>query len=279
MCSFAVLGFLAQIACVGAGESPSFEVANFTVKMEDRPPSLIERQGNLQIVGAYINVCATIRCIVPGEETWCLGFIQQIDKREQQVEYSNAICTWELPAYPFCDSSTNSTQCPWYDKSGTSVVSAKNGPVTIELSMNDNLSMYSSWKEPRPQGMPVSGLVDLRGIRRVQQFTLWLAARRENDGKTIVLRRVRWESSYQAKVSPDKPIGNRAEAVTCPFKAPVVDVMKENDPAVFIPPEILNAKRAANDEDEFWWNPKPGTPGQRAIIIPKRPSAEPKVEK
>lgn len=36
-----------------------------------------------------------------------------------------------------------------------------------------------------------------------------------------------------------------------------------------IPQSLLAAKRCANDVDELWWNPNPGSPGTPKVLIGK----------
>ena len=257
----------------GTAGQASFAVQSLTARMEDRPPTILEHPRTLEIKSSYFSVCATLQVRLPANEQWRIGFIQQIDARVIRIDHSTAYLTCELPQFPYCDAD-HKANAPWCTKSNYPLITGTGATMTLETAIQDDPSTKTPWKEQLPNGQ-AGKRPDLRAVRRSQQFTTWLVARRERDGRIVVLKRIRWEIGFSVTVDPNKPLGLRAVANPLPVRQPIVDDANRNDPSMRIPDTILSARQSANEDEQLWWNPKSGNPGQRTRLNINKDKGQP----
>lgn len=228
-----------------------FEVIDIIAAIEPRGPSIFEAPASLHVWSPLFSSNASLLCSTPPDESWTVGFIQQVSNVAQESVYDCGVTFWKFKALPIVDSTKEAV--PWYGRS-TEMVELPRGAnrVHVEVAMYDVLSSEVSWREPRPQEWPLSGADSfLRSYRRKQEFTVWLAAIRSGDNEVRVLREIGWEVDLRVGVSPGKPLGSRARCETTAPTAPIIRVAIGDR----IPPECL-ATPLANESQEMWWKPK-----------------------
>jgi hypothetical protein len=236
----------------------TWTITGFKATIGEGLATVLERPDYLIYRTPYFTADATLTVSTPKNQSYTIGFIQQVDSVNIRCDYAKAFTTWEIPKLPISDARPN--LAPWYDSDeGRKNVKAGEKNVTVTLAMNDNFSPRVSWKEPLPpDGRAERAVPELRLIKRDQTFSVWLVAMRDSDKAISVLKKVSWRMEVDIVVDSTREIGSRCKVNKVPIHKPsIVDGSAEK-----VPEQCLG-EPTANGAQEFWWNPQPGESGKR----------------
>ena len=245
----------------------SFAVEDFKAVKDDMPASFVENPGYIKYTAPLFKSVATIKCRVPTSKSVTVGFIQQVNSTDERQDYTKAFTTWEQPSLPVGDFEGNMP--PW---SGTQheriTLKGSTAEQTIEVSTNDQPFMSIGWREPLPPDASNEGpQTDLQKVERKEHFTTGLVARDNDSNRLTGLKKISWTYRIIIDVDPTQPLGLRARLRKIPFEPPTVETPGDADDDRFVVPPKSLAAPSANQADQLWWNPKPGTDGKRARLL------------
>ena len=266
-CSLSVAApiFKQPLHPIRAGEAGpvQFEILRLITKLEDKPPTLVETQSSLRVDDRRFSLAVTIRYTIPDSEQWSIGIIQQIDTPLiNSCEYSMSILDWELPELPYCDTSAKS-DAPWPGDLSYRTVT---GAGTTEVFTGDHLVNVCTWAQPLPPKGEGHGPRELLSVNRSGNFTDWLVACRESDGAVVVLKRIRWGSSFKITVQPEGFLGERATLVEAKSVQPTVENVSDSDALTELSTKVLSGGEVSNLDMEWWSISKGETSGDRVRL-------------
>lgn len=237
---------------------PKFKVLYYKATISSGSTVVLECFPNaLRYVSPYFTVNATIQCSIPAGQSWTIGYIQLADFMQERIEYKRAWIDWENPSSPNLDSS--GSEIPWYDNYPQNRQSLPGGTSNqqVGLSYFDNFDGYVGWHEPLPPDDSKEGInIELNHVMRDQQCSSWLVARRDSDGKIVVLKKATWRIKIDIAVNPDEPLGSRCQVNAVPIYQPVLEDGEQTNSSASISllTQCLNQSPAGRAQ-QLWWNP------------------------